>query len=350
MRKRLDRPQCRVHHGDRDVAVVRGELARRAGRAAPGEHLQLGAEHVALGEGDRLPLRPAILAALDVEDRIQVEAVRRIPGAEVDLVMHECLRAEHPHREDAGGGPARADVSDLAVGELEERHGLVVHFRAHGRELGRHRGHFSDLAPQQVQHVELVDRELGQRAAGRAVLVPAPGLRRQLEGALVGEIGFQEGDAPQFPGVDAFLDDAYARHQPRAVSDGDGDAVLLFQRGDLEPVLQRLGYRLLGVDVLAGTRDHLRHRQVLLVRNRQDHTLQLGGGEQGLHVGCRRHPQLFFEREALVLGTAVAGDDLQPGRLLRRAGQDLGPAAETDDADIDWRAPHWNFLSKATDA
>src|ERR1700731_839065 len=44
----LDRAQRRIDHRDRDIAVARIEQVGAAGDAAFGEHLQLGAEHVAL--------------------------------------------------------------------------------------------------------------------------------------------------------------------------------------------------------------------------------------------------------------------------------------------------------------
>src|SRR5689334_2261800 len=98
----LDRAQCRVDRGDRHVAVVCRKLVRLAGAAALREHVELGAEHVAFRHLQLLALRVAVLAALDIEHRFLVQLRRRVPCAEVDLVMHQALRAEHPHREDAG--------------------------------------------------------------------------------------------------------------------------------------------------------------------------------------------------------------------------------------------------------
>ena len=80
---------------------MRRQLIRLSGQAALGEHFQLGAEHVALRKLERLALGPAVLAALDVKDGCRVQQVRRIPGAEIDLVMHHRFLAEYAHREDA---------------------------------------------------------------------------------------------------------------------------------------------------------------------------------------------------------------------------------------------------------
>src|SRR5712691_6662058 len=180
----LDRAQRRVDDRDRDIAVAGAELARLAAAAALREQVELGAEHVALRHRQRLALGVAVLAALDIERGTAMQLVRRVPGAEVDLVVHQAPRAEHAYGKDAGRGPARADIADLAVGELEERHRLVVDLGADRRELRRHRARLENLAAEVMQHVELMDRELRQRAAGRALLVPAPALRGELERAL----------------------------------------------------------------------------------------------------------------------------------------------------------------------
>src|SRR5690242_1254463 len=85
----LDRVQRRVDHRDRDVAVARIEQVGATADAALGKHLQLGAEHVALRHLQFLAPTVAVLAALDIERRGQVELVGRVPGAEVDLVVHQ---------------------------------------------------------------------------------------------------------------------------------------------------------------------------------------------------------------------------------------------------------------------
>src|SRR6266508_1047818 len=101
----LDRAQRGVDHRHRDIAVPGAELVRSAGAAALREHVELGAEHVALGDGQLLAPAIAVLAALDIERRGLVQLFRRIPGAEVDLVVHEALRSEHPHGENPRRGP-----------------------------------------------------------------------------------------------------------------------------------------------------------------------------------------------------------------------------------------------------
>ena len=186
-----------------------------------------------------------------------------------------------------------------------------------------------------MQDVELMDRELRQRAAGRAVLVPAPRLRRELERALVGEIRLHEADAAELAGLDGLAHRADARHQPRAVADRDADAVGLFQRLDGEAFLQRAGDRLLGVDVLAGLGDLARERQMLLVRHGQDHALDLRIGQERGEVGRASHAEFLLEGRAAFLGAAEALNDLDRIGRADCAGQHLGPAAEADDADFD---------------
>src|SRR5262244_3618446 len=114
---------------------------------------QLCAEHVACGKRNPLALRPAVRAALDIEHRILVQPVRCVPGSEIDLVMHQPLRAEDAHREDAGRGPARPYVAHLAVRELEQSHRLVVHLRPDRGKLGGDRAHLGYLAAEEMQHV-----------------------------------------------------------------------------------------------------------------------------------------------------------------------------------------------------
>ena len=104
--------------------------------------------------------------------------------------------------EHAGRGPASADIADLAVGELQQRHRLVVDLGADRRELRRHRARLDDLAAEIMQHVELMDRELRQRPARRAVACTSARSWGELERALVGEIGLHEADAAELAGVD----------------------------------------------------------------------------------------------------------------------------------------------------
>ena len=186
-----------------------------------------------------------------------------------------------------------------------------------------------------MQHVELVDRELREGAARSAVLVPAPGARCQLERPFVGEVRFHERNASQLPGLDLVLDDAYAGHQACAVAHGDGDPVLLLQRGDPQPVLERLRDWLLGIDVLLRLGHFLSQREMLLIGHGQDDTLDVGIGKQRLHIGRGRNAQLLLERGALLFRAAVAADDLELVGFLHGAGEDLGPAAQADDAELD---------------
>src|SRR6266511_1643320 len=99
--------------------------------------------------------RLAVLAALDVQRRSLVQLLGRVPGGEVDLVVHQALGAEHAHREDAGRGPARAYIADLAVGEPKEVHRLVVDFRAERRELGGNRARCDHVDAEIAQHIEV---------------------------------------------------------------------------------------------------------------------------------------------------------------------------------------------------
>src|SRR5262249_5277855 len=99
------------------------------------------------------------------------------------------------------------------------------------------------------------------------MLIPTPGLRRELERPLVGKIGLHEGDTAELAGVDRGANPADSGHQPRAVADGDGDAVARLERGDLKTLLQGAGDRLFGVDVLASPGDLGRQREMLLVGN-----------------------------------------------------------------------------------
>src|SRR5712691_5539183 len=213
----LDRAQGRVHHRERDIAVVGAELVALAAAAALREQVELGAEHVALRNFQLFPLGVAVLAALDIKRRVSVQLLRRVPGAEIDLVVHQPLGAEDAHGKYSGRRPARPHIADLAIGELDERHRLVVDLGADRRELRCHRARFDNFAAEIMQHVELMDRELRQRAAGCAMLVPAPGLRGELERALVGKIGLDEGDPTELARIDRAADLPDSRHQPCAM-------------------------------------------------------------------------------------------------------------------------------------
>jgi hypothetical protein len=56
--------------------------------------------------------------------------------------------------------------------------------------------------------------------------------------------------------------------------------------------------------------DLFRERQVLLIRNSENHTLNCGIGEQRLHIGRCTDTGLLCKRTAFFLRTAIAGDDL----------------------------------------
>src|ERR1700682_2576197 len=60
----VNRAQRRIDHRDRDIAVAGIEQVGAAAHAALGEHLELGAEHVALGNLELLTPTIAVLAAL----------------------------------------------------------------------------------------------------------------------------------------------------------------------------------------------------------------------------------------------------------------------------------------------
>ena len=162
-----------------------------------------------------------------------------------------------------------------------------------------------------MQHIKLMDAQLREVAAGRAIFVPAPGLRREFQRAFVGEIRLHKSHASEFAAIDVLFDNTYARHQARAVAHGDGDAVLFFQRFDFESIFQRLCDGLLGVHMLAGLGHHLRQRQMLLVRHGQNHALDLGVGQHGLHIGHWRHPQFLIKLITLGLRAAIARDDVE---------------------------------------
>ena len=110
---------------------------------------------------------------------------------------------------------------------------------------------------------------------------------------------------------------------------------------DLDAVLERGGDRLLGIDVLAGLGDFGRDRQMLLVRNGDDDAADLRVGQQRLHVRHAGDAEFLLEGAALILGAAVAGDDLELVRFRHRPGEHLGPAAEPDDTELRWSGAHY---------
>ena len=196
-----------------------------------------------------------------------------------------------------------------------------------------------------MQNVELMNRKLRQRPARRLGFVPAPRVGSEFERALVGEIRLDEGDAAEFAGIDRLANAANAAEQARAVPDGDGDAVFLFQRLDLDSVLERGGDRLFGIDVLAGFGDLGCDRQMLLVRNRNDHAADFRVGQQRLHVRHAGDAEFLLEGASLILGAAVAGDDFELVRFRDRPGEHLGPAAEPYDAELRWFSTHSESFS-----
>jgi hypothetical protein len=186
-----------------------------------------------------------------------------------------------------------------------------------------------------VHHVEVVDRELRQRPARRPVLVPAPGLWGQFEGALVGKVRFDERHAAQFARIDRLPDHADAGHQAGAVAHGDRHAVRALQLSDAQSLFQRVGDRFFRIDVFFRRSHLLGERPVLLVGNGEDHATDRGIGEHRVHVGHCGHAHFLLESGALFLGAAVARNDLDLVRFGCGTGQDLGPAAQAHDADSD---------------
>ena len=167
------------------------------------------------------------------------------------------------------------------------------------------------------------------------MLVPAPGLRGELECALVGEIGLHESHPPQLAGVDRSANLPDPGHQPRAVADRHRDAVSCLKGSDLDPLLESAGDRFLRVDVLACLRDLERERQMLLVWNRQQHAANRAIGQHGGKIGRRRDAEFAREGLPLLLGAAIGRHDLELRRLRRGAREHLGPAAKPDDSDFD---------------
>src|SRR6185437_4055176 len=136
---------------------------------------------------------------------------------------------------------------------------------------------------------------------------------------------------------------ADAGHQPGAMTNGHGDAVGFFQRLDGEAVFERRGNRLLRVDVLARLRHLARDGKMLLVRDRQDDALNVRVAQHALQVGRRPHAHLAGEALALLLGTAEAADDFDLVGRLDSAGEHLGPAPQSDNANLDRALAHGDF-------
>jgi hypothetical protein len=87
--------------------------------------------------------------------------------------------------------------------------------------------------------------------------------------------------------------------------------------------------------VLFRFRDFLGHRQVLLVRHRENDAFDFRIGEHRLQVRDGRHAHLLLKCRAFIFAAAVARDDFQLVGFRRGTGEDLGPAAEAHDADFD---------------
>src|SRR5580704_13782912 len=235
----FQRLQRGIYHRHRHIAVLRAQLIRLARPATLCEHFQFGAKHVALWHLQLFPLRVAINPALNVKRGFLVQLVRRVPRVEINLVMHQSLRPEHPHRENSRRGPAGANIADFSISEFQQSHGLVVHLGPDRRKFRSHPARFHHFAAQVVQHIKLVNRQLRKRPAGSLVLIPAPRFRRQFQRAIVRKIRFDERHPSKFPRVNRLPNLPDPRHQPRAVPHRYSDSVFFFQRRNLQPVHQR---------------------------------------------------------------------------------------------------------------
>ena len=113
-----------------------------------------------------------------------------------------------------------------------------------------------------------------------------------------------------------------------------GHAVSRLEVGDGEALLQGAGDRLLGVDVLPRLGDLERERQMLLIGNGEDDSLDRGIGEHRGEIGHRCNAEFVCEGVALLLRAAIGRHDPERLRLRCRPGEHLGPAAKPDDADF----------------
>ena len=269
---------------------------------------------------------------------------RGIPGAKIDLIMHQSLGAEHADGKYARRSPTRSNIADFAVGKFQERHRLVIDLGADRRQFRGDRASFRDLAAKIMQHVELMNRELRQRSARGAIAIPSPCRRRELKRPFVRKIGLHKGDATELAGIDCFSDLADAGHQPRAVPDGYGDAVAVFQRFDLKPVFQRRGDRFLGIDMLLRHRYFARQRQMLFIGYRQNHAFDFRIDQHGLEIGCRRHAHLPREGLTLVFRTAEAEGDLEFVRISCGSRKHICPPAKADNPELYRLYAHSSFI------
>ena len=144
-------------------------------------------------------------------------------------------------------------------------------------------------------------------------------------------------DLPELAGLDEI---------PRRRVDGRADplaadlqhAVVPLDGGDeLEAFVDRVGHRLLDVDVLAGVECRDGHRLVQVVGRADDDRIEAGAGQQLARVlGNRRLAARACLRAYGPAGVRVAdGDDLHAGNLLGRLDQLLRPRAGADHADGD---------------
>src|SRR5262249_61368418 len=79
----FDRTERGIDHSDSDIAVTRIQLVLFARAAALGEHIELGAEHIACWYFQFLPARKRLFALLAINQRNLLLDLRRIPSAEV---------------------------------------------------------------------------------------------------------------------------------------------------------------------------------------------------------------------------------------------------------------------------
>ena len=133
--------------------------------------------------------------------------------------------------------------------------GLVVLVPALGNVGGAEAGHALHLAEQIVEHVAPVAQHVEDDAAAVLLaVVPRRPLRR-LPVALehpVAELAAHRDDAPEEAGIDQHLELEQARQKELVLHHAVPDAGLFRGARHLDRVIERLGDRLLAIDVLAG--------------------------------------------------------------------------------------------------
>jgi len=187
-----------------------------------------------------------------------MQLFRRCPRYRNRSRSASALGAEDAHGKDAGRGPARADIADLAVGEPDERHRLVRPPRRRPAESFDAIESLPRSRRRDKQHVELwiAAAESGPPGARcRYSAKPA----RELERALVGKNCLHEGDAAELAAVDRGADRPDAAIS-RALCRRDSDAVsrLEVRRSRALPRACCDGFSV--VDVLARDRHFARQR------------------------------------------------------------------------------------------